>query len=711
MALSATDVSLIQNDYNLTDDRRYATLFTTGNGYLGIRGSFEEDCDLGVQGEYVRGYIDKTVELCQPYYPNEFIKKNYYDGDGLKDWQDTECCINAADFLTVFVEVNGKRFGMLDGSLRSFERKLTYADGVLTRSVVWDNGEGALTELIFERFASFDCDHVYCQRVKVRPLNHKLPVAIYGGMDLRTKTMMQIVTRTKEKTVTDRGVRVQISSGEKYGFIQEITQKITLKADEKEVFGEAYDDKFPLVCYHAENFKELVLEKITFVRISRDEDGMTAERIDNTTYEQEYDKHLAAYAPLFDVVNVQIEGNNRLDNAVRFSAYHSLISGCRNDGIHGVSAKGLTGEHYHQFVWWDSEIYQMPFFLYTNPETAKNTLIYRFRTLQAAKQIAKKNGCRGARFAFCSSVTGEECVWSFVKHPFMQDHIVSDVMFATLRYLDATDDTTFLKDYGAELLTEGALYWISRVTKTERGYEILRVTGTDEHHGNINNDAYTNYCVEFVLRRIYEMLSGDARNLFFCHGLTDKDCACIEDVYKRLYLPKDEHGYVPQFDGYFDLYDRMEESKELVGLQMRYCGAYDQSQIIKQPDVMLLFGYADVGLDKKYYQQNFDYYEKMCEMSSSLSYAPHAVCAADLGRMRSFLTYLEKTVTIDLENLHGGVEEGVHAGCEAGGYLSILYGAFGARIKAEALYLAPKHIPGINRLRQKLFYKKSLILL
>ena len=112
MALTATKASLIQTNYNLTDDRRYATLFTTGNGYMGVRGSFEEDCDLGTQGMYVRGYIDKTIEMCQPYYPNAFIKKNYYDDDGLKAWQDTECCINAADILTVFIEVDGKRFSI-----------------------------------------------------------------------------------------------------------------------------------------------------------------------------------------------------------------------------------------------------------------------------------------------------------------------------------------------------------------------------------------------------------------------------------------------------------------------------------------------------------------------------------------------------------------------------------------------------------------------
>ena len=711
MALTATNDSLIQTSYNLTDDRRYATLFTTGNGYMGVRGSFEEDCDLGTQGMYVRGYIDKTIEMCQPYYPNAFIKKNYYDDDGLKAWQDTECCINAADILTVYIEVDGKRFGMLDGIVQSFERKLIYEDGVLHRSIIWDNGDGALTELIFERFASFSCDHVYCQRVTVRPLNHSLPISIYGGVDLRTKTMMQIVTSTRKKRVTSTGVQLQISSGEKYGFLQNIVQRISLVADGKKVRGEACDGKIPLVHFSVEKAQELVLEKITFIKISRDEDEITSECIKNTTYKQEYEKHIAEYKPIFDIANVEIEGNDRLDGLVRFSVYHTLISGCRNDGIHGVSAKGLTGEHYHQFVWWDSEIYQMPFFLYTHPQTAKNTLVYRHRTLQAAKNNARKQGYRGARFAFCSSVSGDECVWSFVKHPFMQDHVVSDVMFATLRCLDATEDESFFVDYGADLLVEGALYWISRVTETERGYEILHVTGTDEHHGDVNNDAYTNYCVSYVLGRILELLRGDKRVILMQRGLTDKDCECIEEIYKRLYLPRNEYGYIPQFDGYFDLFDRMEESKDLVGLQMRYCGSYDQSQIIKQPDVMLLFGYADVGLNKKYYQQNFDYYEKMCEMSSSLSYAPHAVCAADLGRMRSFLSYLEKTVSIDLENLHGGVEEGVHAGCEAGGYLSILYGAFGARIRADALYLAPKHVPGVSCLRQKLYYKNSLICL
>ena len=673
-----------------------------------MRGSYEEDTELCTQGAYIRGFIDKTIEICTPYYPNPFVKKKYYDDDGLKAWQDTECGVNFADILTVFVEIGGARFDLLEGNLVSFERSLEYATGVLTRKVVWEDGKGNRTELVFERFSSFADDHVYCQRVTVRPLNHSLPVAIGSGVELRTKTMGQIVTKTLSRAVSGDTVSARILSGEKYGFTAEVVARSRVTAGGKAVNGKPEDGKIPLIRFETPGGNgEVVLEKIVHVVTSRDEDGACAAQIDGATYEGEYARHIAAYAPLFEVANVEIEGKDELDGALRFASYHSLISVCRNDSVHGVAAKGLTGEHYHQFVWWDSEVYQMPFFLYTNPSAAKNTLLYRYRTLSAAKKIAAEKGLAGARVAFCSSVTGEECVWSFCVQPFLQDHIVSDVMLAVFRYLDATDDGDFLRRYGLELLSECALYWLSRVTKTERGYEILHVTGTDEHHAEVDNDAYTNYCVSYALRRFSALAAGGKAERF---GFTKEREQELAAVAEGIFLPVGEYGYIPQFDGYFSLADRMDQSENLSGLQMRYSGSYADSQIIKQPDVMLLYSYVDVGMDRSRYQENFDYYEKMCEMSSSLSYAPHAVCAAHLGRTRSFLEYLEKTVTIDLANLHGGVEEGVHSGCEAGGYLAVLYGAFGARFSAAEVSFDPRYLPGIKSVRQRFYYKNALIL-
>lgn len=706
--LTAERTRLVQRGYDMTADRRYAALFTTGNGYIGVRGSYEEDTELCTQGAYIRGFIDKTIEICTPYYPNPFVKKKYYDDDGLKAWQDTECGVNFADILTVFVEIGGARFDLLEGNLVSFERSLEYATGVLTRKVVWEDGKGNRTELVFERFSSFADDHVYCQRVTVRPLNHSLPVAIGSGVELRTKTMGQIVTKTLSRAVSGDTVSARILSGEKYGFTAEVVARSRVTAGGKAVNGKPEDGKIPLIRFETPGGDgEVVLEKIVHVVTSRDEDGACAAQIDGATYEGEYARHIAAYAPLFEVANVEIEGKDELDGALRFASYHSLISVCRNDSVHGVAAKGLTGEHYHQFVWWDSEVYQMPFFLYTNPSAAKNTLLYRYRTLSAAKKIAAEKGLAGARFAFCSSVTGEECVWSFCVQPFLQDHIVSDVMLAVFRYLDATDDGDFLRRYGLELLSECALYWLSRVTKTERGYEILHVTGTDEHHAEVDNDAYTNYCVSYALKRFSALAAGGKAERFGFTKERDQELAAVAE---GIFLPVGEYGYIPQFDGYFSLADRMDQSENLSGLQMRYSGSYADSQIIKQPDVMLLYSYVDVGMARSRYQENFDYYEKMCEMSSSLSYAPHAVCAAHLGRTRSFLEYLEKTVTIDLANLHGGVEEGVHSGCEAGGYLAVLYGAFGARFSAAEVSFDPRYLPGIKSVRQRFYYKNALIL-
>ena len=706
--LTAERTRLVQRGYDMTADRRYAALVTTGNGYIGVRGSYEEDTELCTQGAYIRGFIDKTIEICTPYYPNPFVKKKYYDDDGLKAWQDTECGVNFADILTVFVEIGGARFDLLEGNLVSFERSLEYATGVLTRKVVWEDGKGNRTELVFERFSSFADDHVYCQRVTVRPLNHSLPVAIGSGVELRTKTMGQIVTKTLSRAVSGDTVSARILSGEKYGFTAEVVARSRVTAGGKAVNGKPEDGKIPLIRFETPGGDgEVVLEKIVHVVTSRDEDGACAAQIDGATYEGEYARHIAAYAPLFEVANVEIEGKDELDGALRFASYHSLISVCRNDSVHGVAAKGLTGEHYHQFVWWDSEVYQMPFFLYTNPSAAKNTLLYRYRTLSAAKKIAAEKGLAGARFAFCSSVTGEECVWSFCVQPFLQDHIVSDVMLAVFRYLDATDDGDFLRRYGLELLSECALYWLSRVTKTERGYEILHVTGTDEHHAEVDNDAYTNYCVSYALKRFSALAAGGKAERFGFTKERDQELAAVAE---GIFLPVGEYGYIPQFDGYFSLADRMDQSENLSGLQMRYSGSYADSQIIKQPDVMLLYSYVDVGMDRSRYQENFDYYEKMCEMSSSLSYAPHAVCAAHLGRTRSFLEYLEKTVTIDLANLHGGVEEGVHSGCEAGGYLAVLYGAFGARFSAAEVSFDPRYLPGIKSVRQRFYYKNALIL-
>ena len=697
----------ISRAHDYAADRAEATLLTTGNGYLGVRGSYEEYSELGIQGAYVRGFLDEVIEICVPNIDSVHLKREYFDEEALKTFERQECGINVADLLTLRVAVGGKPFFMHEGVLKSFVRELDVSTGVLTRRVVWDDGEGAETRLTFERFASFADDHLYCQRLTVEPLNHDKPVSVLAGFDLRVKTQGQIVTRALEQSAGPGRVHAALSSGPRYGFRADLDAEVRVFDGAGNPLPTAGIEADVLAC-RAEGRGRLTVEKFVYVTTSRDEDGADAARaLPRTGYEAELAAHLAVYRPLFAVCDMRIAGDERVDGELRFCNYHTLISACRNDGVHGVSAKGLTGEKYDQYVWWDSEIYQLPYFLATRPETAKQILRYRCRTLAQAKRNAAEKGLQGARFAFCSGVTGTECVWSFARHPFLQDHITADVAFAVLNYHRATGDEGFLDEGGLELLAECCRYWLSRAVRTERGWEIRNVTGPDEHHAGVDNDAYTNYLVRFDCLGAAELLEArpDRAQALGCGNLARE----LRAFATELVLPSSDSGLIPQFDGYFDKRPDMEAADGQHGLQMKYRGSYAASQIIKQPDVLLLYSYADVGLDRSHYAENLDFYEHRCECSSSLSYAPHAVCSAHNRRVASFYEYLRATVEMDLDNRHGGVEEGIHAGCAAGGYLAVLYGLFGVRYEADALCVDPRQIPWWKSVSIRTIYQNVLL--
>ena len=183
------------------------------------------------------------------------------------------------------------------------------------------------------------------------------------------------------------------------------------------------------------------------------------------------------------------------------------------------------------------------------------------------------------------------------------------------------------------------------------------------------------------------------------------------EIAEKLYLPQSRCGLIPQFDGYFSLSRTLEEAGggSLKQFQMKKSGLYHKSQVIKQPDIMLLYTLADVGLEENGYAVNWDYYERMCETSSSLTFPVHAIAAADNGRMLSFYEYFMKTLKIDVDDIHGVGWQGVHSGCLAGGYLSVLRGIFGVRARKECLELRPNPMPFWKKIEMRTFYRGRLV--
>ena len=670
-----------ENNYDIADEPVLATLFTTGNGYMGVRGSFEEFGSQRVQGAFVRGFIDEIIEVTEPFTDNEYMKKYYLDEEKLKTFEKQDSCVNMHDFLTVKITVGNKTFFPWEGRILRWHRFLDPKTAIYTREVVWDDGLGNRTELIFERFASFSDEHLYCQKIKIRPINHDLPVKIMSGIDTYIKTGGQFITKTDLLNIEGNDIIHRYHATNHSGFsacygIKNLFPKgrILGKYDENGTVG---------IEYLCDSAKVYTFEKLSYIITDRDTDKditeCASERIAacDLTFDRQKKAHISVYKSYFATMDVKIEGDDEIDAYLRFASYHTAISASMNDSIHGISAKGLTGERYNQFVWWDCEIHQMPFFLLTAPQTAKNALMYRYRMLEQAKKNAKEKGYDGAMFAFCSSVNGDERVWQYARHPFMQIHINSDIPYGIINYYRYTGDREFMLDCGMEMILECLKFWISRVTLNGDRYEIREVTGTDEHHPYVDNDAYTNYCVKFAFDRFISL----------CEELNYKvDSSIVErmkDISSRLYLPVCENGLIPQFDGYFGLSRSLEEQGKgtLKQFQMKKSGLYHKSQIIKQPDVVLLYTMVDVGVDRRYFAQNWDYYENMCEVSSSLTFPVHAIAAAQNNQILSFRKNLLNTVKMDVDDIHGVAWQGVHSGCLAGGYLAVIYGIFGLSVK------------------------------
>lgn len=710
---------LCENEYSIKEEAKKATLFTTGNGYYGVRGSFEEFGSQFVQGAFIRGLIDEVIEIPQTFIDNIYMKKYYFDEEKLKDFETQDSCINFADILYTRIKIGNKEFYPWEGKIIEWNRYLDTNNACLVREVLWDDGFGNLTRIKFERFASFSNDHIYCIKTTIKRINHKLEILISSGIDTRVKTVGQKKAVVNDYKIDNGIILLDINIGKKYGYKTAVSSHTTFYNCRNETLDYITENGIYAVKILAEdNDNEIVAEKIIYTNTSRDysdelnvynENYKEIKRLKNRSYEELFDNHKKMWDNFFKYMDIKIEGDEIADSILRFSNYHSAISPSRNDFVHSLSAKNLSGEKYNQFVWWDCEIYQLPIFIHTAPEVAKKVLMYRFKTLKQAKINAEKEGYLGAKYPFVSSVLGDEKVWKYARHPFMQIHINSDIAYGIINYFINTLDHEFMKQYGLEILVEISKYWLSRVELIDNKYEIRRVTGTDEHHPYINNNAYTNYLTKFVLKKTAEYLK-----MYRDENYEDKlnvNISQLEKVAYNLYLPCDKSGLIPQFDGYLQLNRNLEIDGNGAGkgFQMKESGLYHKSQIIKQPDVMLLYSYINLDDKLSNYSMNWDYYEKMCEKSSSLTYPVHAICSIENDRMLSFYDYFMQSIKIDIDDLHNVAYQGIHAACMAGGWYSIYRGVFGITPKINYISVRPKKVPFFKKVSIKFFYQGILI--
>jgi HAD superfamily hydrolase (TIGR01509 family) len=423
-------------------------------------------------------------------------------------------------------------------------------------------------------------------------------------------------------------------------------------------------------------------------------------------------RHEAVWDERWRCGGFEVGGDEAAQRALRFATYHLSSAANPADESVSVGARAMTGDDYRGHVFWDTEIYLLPFYTLTWPEAARALLMYRYHSLAGARAKAARMGLRGAFYAWESTSGGEETTPDQVigtdgtvvqiLSGKEEEHISADVAYAVWNYWRATGDDEFLLAAGAEILFETARFWASRAQLEADGRRHIRdVEGPDEYHGHIDDNAFTNMMARWNLRRAIEVAT-QVRERWPERGaaiasriaLDEAECKEWNQAADTLATGLDVRtGLTEQFAGYFDLeeIDLAQYSGRSTPMDVVLGRERAQSsQVIKQADVVALLALLPEEFDRRSRVLNFRYYEPRCDHGSSLSQATHALVAARLGDTELALSYFRNAASIDLAEDAAGSSGGVHIATMGGLWQVAVFGFAGLSFLDDALALDPQ---------------------
>jgi len=723
---------IFQNEYNTEVNPRYETLFTLTNGYMGVRGTFEEGSEGERSGNFIAGIFDKS------------------------DAQVREI-VNAQNWLRIKLYVEGEELSLDKCQLIEFKRILDMKKGILFRSMLIKDSKDRITRIEGYRFISRSDLHRSAIKLFVTPVNYSGVVGIESIIDGTVLNSADSPKhRVKHLKVADN------SSLNKSGVYLETA---TIDDDIRIATGSAvrlyhYEDKeknniakfkrfLPLGEMSIEYFefdgtenKTVVIDKFIITYTSRDvKKGLLKSTVEKELFafagegiDKELQRHIEVYEELWSVADINIEGDEEADKALRFNIFHLMSSVNENDPMVSIAAKALHGEGYKGHVFWDTEIFMLPFFIYVHPKAAKTLLMYRYNMLDAARKNAALNGYKGAQYPWESADTGEEETpkWGFdyMGNPVriwtgdLEHHITADIAFAVWEYFRATEDIEFMLNYGAEIIFETARFWVSRceyVKELDR-YEINNVIGPDEFHEHVDNNAYTNYLAKWNIKKGLELINMlKEKYPEHYHAISNKICLTNEEMEKwkeveeKIYIPYDkDKKLIEQFEGYFDkkdyVIDKFDENNMPIwpeGVDITKLG---DTQLIKQADVVMLMLLLGEEFDEETKRINYEYYEKRTMHKSSLGPSMYAIMGLKVGDHKNAYQSFMRSANVDLVDNQGNTKEGLHAASAGGTWQVAVFGFGGMEIDKEGALNINSWLPEKwDKLSYKVFWKGNLI--
>ncbi|MEK5038237.1 glycoside hydrolase family 65 protein [Sporosarcina sp. FSL K6-3457] len=694
-----------------------------GNGYMGLRSAMEESYSKEKRSLFVSGTFNKAQD-------NEVTELP-----------------NLADITAIDLRIDGERFSLDFGETKGYIRQLNLKTAELTRSFHWTSPAGKDLRFLFKRFVSLEHLHLIGMTMEIESLTHPIHIAFDSGINAQmTNSGSQHCLEGERRIFDNRFIQlVQTTNESNIDIVVNTAHKIMVNGQESiEVPDMNMNRRKVWLTYDfsLEPADTLVMEKLTTVYTSRDKE------IDNAQYNlqqlrefslQELKKCAAkGYDSLFlshqeawqskiwNAYNVEITSDDGFDElAMRFSLYHLTIMTPAHDERMGIAAKALSGEGYKGHSFWDTELFILPFFTFSNPEVARSLLLYRYHGLVGARKKAADNGYAGAMYPWemawptdgevtpiwgdIDIVTGEQTkIWS----GFIEQHISADIAFAVYQYSSVTGDQAFMDQYGYEIVLDTAKFWASRLEwdEAKQQYVITNIIGPDEYKEHVNNNAFTNYMAYFNIKlamRYYEEL--EQENQLLLQKLVEKlELTTTYEQWQataeRVYLPnpREEDLVIPQDDTYLQLQEidltKYKNQQQVRTIYRDYNPEQINAlQVTKQADTLIIFYllqqtflHDDIRISEAVKQANFNYYEPRTLHDSSLSLVTHAILANDLGDTGLAYSLFKKSCEIDLGPLMDTSDDGIHAASIGGIWKSAIFGFAGIRLVNGELHINPK---------------------
>ncbi len=706
----------------------HETMFGLANGYVGVRATVEEGAHGEQPGTFFAGVYDTS----------EAANKNI---------------VNAPNWIPISLRAEGTPITPIACEVLEFERHLDMANAMLLRRSRYRDAHGRETTLETYRFVSLASPHLAGAVVYVRPDNWSGTLRVETGIDASVRNAKEVSEQPLDYEGTDGPQQVrhldlvdvcELDAGGPAIYVETrtrdagihlgIASALTVETPEGEdgcLTSSVAIDQSERLQEHTEltvrKGRWYGLRKYVAFHTTRDPEtdasslrGQAWRSLNDFLrggMEAALVAHRARASELWAIAGTTIPDDLRAERGLRYNTFELLACYSGGDPDVSIGAKALGGEGYRGQVFWDTEAYLLPFYIFTNPVAARSLLMYRYNRLPAARENARKNGLNGAQFPWNSADTGQEdSTEEYVKtvrgdmepwHPENMLHLNGTIAYGVEQYVRATGDEGFFTRYGAELIIETARMWASRVVFNEDAgrYEIRNVVGPDEYHTYVDNNFYTNVLARWNIRRalraIEELDAVDferSRALRARLGLDDREIRRMSDVAARIYLPVDETtGVAEQFEGYFELenltiggYDENNMPVWPAGFDVRTLAG---AQLIKQADVIMTMFLLDEEFDDETIRRNYEYYLPRTMHKSTLSAGIYSIVALRLGEESEAYTSFIRTAEADLVDTQGSAWQGPHIASAGATWQAAHFGFAGLKVDNDGVLNIEPRLP------------------